>query len=128
MKTFKTLLIISLLTVTTLATVAKEKNEVPTLKAANFEELKSSITEFFKDDFSRYNNYFYQHGINKFDETVEIVFRVMPNNKMYIFRIDCNDCSGVEYVKTMLKNVTFDVDEELLNRNFGLKIKLNYRT
>jgi len=128
MKTLKTLIIVSLLSVTTLLANANEEHEVPTLKASTVEELKTSIEDVFKNDFKRYNNFFYQNGINKFKENVVIKFRISPNNKLHIFSVECDDCDGTEYVKEMLKNVKFDIDENLMKRNYSLNIKLNYRT
>jgi hypothetical protein len=128
MKTLKTLIIVSLLSVTTLLATAKEEHEVPTLKATTVEELKSSIEDVFKNDFNSHNNFFYQKGINKFQENVVIKFRIMPNKKMHIYSVECNDCDGTEYVKEMLKNVKLDVDENLMKRNYALNIKLDYRT
>jgi hypothetical protein len=128
MKTLKTLFIVSLLSVTTLLANANEKHEVTTLKASTVEELKTSIEDVIKNDFKRYNNFFYQNGINKFQENVVVKFRIMPNQKLYIFSVECDDCDGVEYVKEMLKNVKFDVDENLMKRNYAINIKLDYRT
>ncbi|MCF8363824.1 MAG: hypothetical protein K9G70_14500 [Prolixibacteraceae bacterium] len=128
MKTLKTLIIVSLLSVTTLLANANEEHEVPTLKASTVEELKTSIEDVIKNDFNHYNNFFYQKGINKFQENVVVKFRIMPNKKLYMYSVECEDCDGAEYVKEMLKNVTFDVDENLMKRNYALNIKLDYRT
>lgn len=128
MKTLKNLIIVSLLTVTTFLATANEGHEVPTLKASNVEELKTSIEDAFKNDFKQYNNFFYENGINKFKGNVVVKFRIMPNNKLFIYSVECGDCDGAEYVKKMLKKVTLDVDENLMKRNYALNIKLDYRT
>ncbi|MBN2833328.1 MAG: hypothetical protein JXR48_00020 [Candidatus Delongbacteria bacterium] len=126
MKTLKTLFIAVLLVSTSVVTFANQKNEMPVIKASSHEELKESIVDLFQDDFRHYNNYFFQNGIYNFDETVEIDFRVMPDQKIYIYRVACNDYNGVEYVKSILENVIVDVDEDLMNQNYNITIQLEY--
>jgi hypothetical protein len=126
MKTLKILFIAVLLVSTSIVTFANQKNEMPVIKASSYEDLKESIVDLFQDDFRHYNNYFLQNGIYNFDETVEINFRVMPNQKIYIYRVVCNDYNGVEYVKSILENVIVDVDENLMNLNYNITIQLEY--
>ncbi|MBN2650295.1 MAG: hypothetical protein JXR50_11205 [Prolixibacteraceae bacterium] len=126
MKTLKTLFIAVLLVSTSIVTFANPKNEMPVIKASSYEDLKESIVDLFQDDFRQYNNYFFQNGIYNFNETVEIDFRVMPDQKIYIYRVGCNDYNGVEYVKSILENVIVDVDEDLMNLNYNITIQLEY--
>lgn len=126
MKTLKHLLLV--LAIVAATAIQSKANITTTYQVEAVTNLKETIQNMVKEDFSRHNNYFYKHNINRLKEAVDIQFYLDQENKMRIINTACISKEAADYVKELLHEQFIDVAGLPQNKMMKLKLKLDYRT
>jgi hypothetical protein len=95
---------------------------------STFDDLKSVIKEKVESDFSEPLNYLNQKGVTRMEEDVDIIFFISPEQTIRIISIKCEDSNAYNYVKQLLNKEKLNVDNQLTDKIFKMKLKLDYRT
>lgn len=127
MKTFNTILLTVLFTIASMVAMSKNDAEQSS-EVKNVKELSSTIHQMIWNDFHRCNNYFYKNSINRMKENVEITFVVTEKNELIITHIKCENCDAAAYVKKVLNHSQINANKVLQNKNYKLRLTLDYRT
>jgi hypothetical protein len=125
MKTLKTITLS--LIFAALATVAMANPTVNTYISTT-DDLRQVIKEKVESDFLVPLNYLNQKGVIRLEEDVEIIFFISPEQTMRIISINCEDSNAYNYVKQLLNKEKLNVDSQMTDRVFRMKLKLDYRT
>lgn len=127
MKTLNTILLTTLFTIASMVAMSKNNAEQVS-EAKNVKDLSSTIQQMIWDDFHSGNNFFYKNGINRLKENVEIKFLVSENGELIITHVKCDNCDAGTYVKKILNHAQIKAHADLKNKNYKLRLNLDYRT
>ncbi|MGQ7867820.1 hypothetical protein [Sunxiuqinia sp. sy24] len=91
-------------------------------------ELYHEITDCFKEEIKDWNNYFYQHDINKFDEKVQVCFIVNGDQSLSLIRLRSDDNAAKDYVKHIFKTKKLKADKVLVGEAYVFNLSVRYNT
>lgn len=127
MKTLQLLTIVFAFTALAMAPNANAHN-VTSYEVQKGTDLKTTIKKMVKNDFRKYNNYFYKNDIDRLKEDVVVLFYVNHENKIQVKSTSCKNCFASEYVQQLLQDAKVNVDKSMTNRMLRIELKLDYRT
>ena len=124
MKTLKSFFLIAIFAMaSTLSFANKSAAEIALAK----KDLTEDIQRHLNDALKKTENYFYQRGINKVDEEVELVFTLDADNMINVVSVNSDSHHAKEYVKQNLQNATMDAIEELSGKTYRMHVNLYYK-
>lgn len=127
MKTLKKLMLIIMFSGIALFTKAND-NYVKNYKVDAFQELRTSLMNFIKDDFTQVGNFFYKNDIDKFKGEVTIEFYFTSDHKIQLSKAESKNELAVAYVQQLFDDAKIAIANDYLNKKYKLTLKLDYRT
>ncbi len=89
--------------------------------------LSEDISENFKAEMKKYNNFFYENGIDNVREDVKVSFYVDDYNRLVLLKVATENPDARDYVKHFFKNNQVVADDVLVGSAFTFDLHLRYR-
>jgi len=125
MKTKATFLLMAILSLVT-STSFGGGTETETMEAKK--ALRSEIAQSLSDGINGWNNYFYQHEVNRVDDHLQITFAVNHDGTLRLLKVEHADQDVKEYVEHVFGKQTIIADPSLTGKAFAFDLHLRYIT
>jgi hypothetical protein len=125
MKTLQTILTIAF--VALMVTTGNAKKYTNTV-VNNNEELKHFIGQTVRADMESYGNYLYQNNINSLEKDAWVTFFIDQNGTLIVTKVKCDNCDTKNYVTELFNRTKLDIQPEMTNKFYRVKLSLIYKT
>ena len=89
-------------------------------------ELYHDIKECFQDDIKEWDNFFYQNGINRMDEKLQVCVFVNGDQSLSVIRIRSENPDAKDYVKHVFNTQELEAGKVLVGKAYVFNLSVRY--